>query len=256
MCACRLNPLLPMKSPELLLSRVHEHLVQAPTISLPPASSLLSPLTSTSGREAGKLVGGTRSYVRCRHQLMPSIVAETGDQLTIRPTLAVRTQSLPNAVLVVTASLRRSRSAKVIPLHQGFCTCRSVKTKHRVTRSRNGMIPSGLPRSNHHLDPRGAGSTSYGGTEGIGPGGAGGGTSKHLLEIEVVGLKRRVWAAQSKQECRRWVSKPTPSRRSVPVTIVVLGGADRSLQSELAPLSLLCCGEFVQLWFAASSMLC
>lgn len=34
----------------------------------------------------------------------------------------------------------------------------------------------------------------------------GGGSSKHLLEIEVVGLKRRLWAAESKQECRRWVS--------------------------------------------------
>lgn len=53
---------------------------------------------------------------------------------------------------------------------------------------------------------------SYGGVGRIEGGGFGGGmgggsTSKHLLEIEVVGLKRRVWAAESKQECRRWVSK-------------------------------------------------
>lgn len=38
-------------------------------------------------------------------------------------------------------------------------------------------------------------------------GGTGGRTKKHLLEIEVVGLKRRVWAAESKQERRRWVSQ-------------------------------------------------
>lgn len=49
--------------------------------------------------------------------------------------------------------------------------------------------------------------SGLGGTEGGGFGGGGGGnSSKHLLEIEVVGLKRRLWAAESKQECRRWVS--------------------------------------------------
>ncbi|CAM9377322.1 unnamed protein product, partial [Hapterophycus canaliculatus] len=52
----------------------------------------------------------------------------------------------------------------------------------------------------------GASGRNGGGIEGVGAGGAGGGTGKHLLEIEVVGLKRRVWAAESKQECRRWVS--------------------------------------------------
>lgn len=41
---------------------------------------------------------------------------------------------------------------------------------------------------------------------GFGGGGASSSSSsKHLLEIEVVGLKRRLWAAESKQECRRWV---------------------------------------------------
>lgn len=30
-------------------------------------------------------------------------------------------------------------------------------------------------------------------------------TRKHLFEIEVVGSKRRVWAAESRQERRRWV---------------------------------------------------
>lgn len=39
-------------------------------------------------------------------------------------------------------------------------------------------------------------------------GGGGSSSSKHLLEIEVVGLKRRLWAAESKQECRRWVRLP------------------------------------------------
>lgn len=77
------------------------------------------------------------------------------------------------------------------------------------------MTLSNLPRPGGQHHSRGSGSMSYGGVGSLdgggsrGGGGAGGGsmdTSKHLLEIEVVGLKRRVWAAESKQECRRWVS--------------------------------------------------
>lgn len=40
-----------------------------------------------------------------------------------------------------------------------------------------------------------------------GGGGIGGGAHKHLLEIDVVGSKRRVWAAESIEECRQWVSE-------------------------------------------------
>lgn len=111
--------------------------------------------------------------------------------------------------------LHQSRSAKVIPLHQGFCTCRAVKAKHRVTRSRNSVILSNLPKPANHQHTRGARGMSGSGLgqiDGSGFGGGGGGGSKHLLEIEVVGLKRRLWAAESKQECRRWVS----SRQATP----------------------------------------
>lgn len=57
---------------------------------------------------------------------------------------------------------------------------------------------------------RGDGMSGHGGGAGAGDGCIGGSntsssTSKHLLEIVVVGAKRRVWAAESKQECRRWV---------------------------------------------------
>ncbi|CAM9378501.1 unnamed protein product [Ectocarpus fasciculatus] len=67
---------------------------------------------------------------------------------------------------------------------------------------------------------------SYGGVgriDGVGVGG--GSTSKHLLEIEVVGSKRRVWAAESKQECRRWVSaiKAAMTERPVNPDETVLG---------------------------------
>ncbi|CAM9351160.1 unnamed protein product, partial [Ectocarpus sp. 6 AP-2014] len=55
--------------------------------------------------------------------------------------------------------------------------------------------------------------------------GDGGSTSKHLLEIEVVGSKRRVWAAESKQECRRWVSaiKAAMTERPVNPDETILG---------------------------------
>lgn len=71
------------------------------------------------------------------------------------------------------------------------------------------MILSNLPKpANHHhtRGGRGMSVTAVGQIDGNGFGGGGGAGSKHLLEIEVVGLKRRLWAAESKQECRRWVS--------------------------------------------------
>lgn len=57
---------------------------------------------------------------------------------------------------------------------------------------------------------RGDGVTGPGG----GGGGDGGSASKHLLEIVVVGAKGRVWAAESKQECRRWVRSSHEARFS------------------------------------------
>eukprot|EP00752_Nemacystus_decipiens_P001235 g1234.t1 len=125
--------------------------------------------------------------------------------------------------------LGKSRSAKVIPLHQGFCTCRTVKAKHRVTRSRNSVILSNLPKPATHQHARGGRGRSISGVGQVDASGFGGGgsssSSKHLLEIEVVGLKRRLWAAESKQECRRWVSaiKGAMTERPVDPDETVLG---------------------------------
>lgn len=61
--------------------------------------------------------------------------------------------------------------------------------------------------------------------DGSGVGGGGGNSSKHLLEIEVVGLKRRLWAAESKQECRRWVSSQHAMNEVVFVVVVQVAAA-------------------------------
>lgn len=105
-----------------------------------------------------------------------------------------------------------SRNAKVIPLHLGFCTCRSLRNKDLSVNSKGsgGVAYSGnLGARSGGAGASGRGGVDGGGGSGGGGGGGGGGGvggNKHLLEIEVVGSKRRVWAAENKQECRRWVS--------------------------------------------------
>lgn len=109
---------------------------------------------------------------------------------------------------------RCSRSAKVIPLYQGFCTCRVVRRREIPTLNRKGISlvkhnSGGARARGGEIDGGEVGALEEGG----GGHGSGGKRHRHLLEIDVVGSKRRVWAAESKQECRQWVSEIYLTRR-------------------------------------------
>lgn len=109
----------------------------------------------------------------------------------------------------------------MILLHVGFCTCRSVKADEAPgSRASSTHLPHHLSGIRGGKDKRPANRAwdrrvqesrdGEGGGIGVPGGGDGkgrdGGVSKHLLEIIVLGSKRRVWAAENDQERRRWVS--------------------------------------------------